>query len=218
MPFTISSFGDVGVPKLPAPLAQHPDSNEAKEAARLYREAKAATARIAEVRDAANDAQERLRTAESAYAAELDRGVAGERNLKLEAKLAVELNEARLGAEPEAHQRRHRTAVQAQRQAVQAYGDSLVVNAAALIAELAPEALAATEALAEARASIQPDVERYAEARAAVQAIVRVVATSVDEQRYWALPSTDTQPPLPADATLAWHDQTYRPEVAEAAA
>ena len=38
MPFTISSFGDVQVPKLPPPLAENPKSNEAKEVARLYRE------------------------------------------------------------------------------------------------------------------------------------------------------------------------------------
>lgn len=216
MPFTISSFGDVQVPPLPSPLAEHPKSNEAKEVARLYREALAATARIGEVRQAANDATDRLRAAEVAYNAELDRGVVGERNVKLEAKLAAELTEAKLAAEPGIHQRRHRAAVQAQRSAVQAFGDHLIVNATALIAELTPEAVAATEALAKARASISEQVGRYAAARQAVQVIVNVVATSVDEKSWWALPSTDTVPPLPADETLKWHDRTYRPEIAAA--
>lgn len=216
MPFTISSFGDVQVPPLPTPLVEHPKSDEAKQVARLYYEALAATERIGEVRQAATDAQERLRTSEAVYNAELDRGLSAERNLKLEAKLAAELNEARLGAEPEIHQRRHRAAVDAQRRAVQSYGDHLYVNASALIAELAPEALAATEALGDARASISPEVERYAAVRRSVQGIVNVVAQSVDEKSYWALPASDNLPPLPAEATLAWHNSLYRPEVAAA--
>lgn len=216
MPFTISSFGDVQVPKLPPPLAQNPKSSEAKEVARLYREALAATARVTEVRQAANEAQEHLRACEVAYHSELDRGAIEDRNTKLESRLAVELNEARLAAEPGIHQRRHATAVQAQRAAVQAFGDSMYTNAAALVAELAPEAHSATEALAEARASIQPELDRYLAVRGAVQAVVDIVATSVDEKSWWTLPSTDTLPPLPAEATLAWHDRTYRPEVAAA--
>jgi hypothetical protein len=218
MAFSLPTYGDVVVPPLPTQLAENPKCSAAKEASRLYREANAATARIGEVRQAANEATERLRTAEIAYNGELDRGVTAERNVKLEAKLAAELSEAKLAAEPGIHQRRHNAAVQAQRSAVQAYGDHLVVNATELIAELAPEAHDATEALAAARAKIQPEVERYAAVREAVQAIVRVVAQSRDEEVYWALPSTDTLPPLPAEETLAWHDRQYRPEVAEAAA
>jgi hypothetical protein len=218
MPFTISSFGDVTVPQLPAVLAESPRSAEGKEVAGLYRAALDATARVAEVRQAANLAQERLRAAELAYGAELDRGATAERNTRLETKLATELNEARLAAEPEIHQRRHRAAVDAQRRAVQTYGDSFYVNATRLISELALEAHDATEALAAARSKIQPEIERYAAARAAVQSIIRVVAQSRDEEVAWALPQSDSEPPLPAATTLEWHDRRYHPEVAEVAA
>jgi hypothetical protein len=135
-----------------------------------------------------------------------------ETNDQHELRLADELRLARLKADPGAHAARVQGAKERHELAIQAYVTYVQYNLPALRDELAPEAEAATKALADARAALAPVEQRYADIYRHVNVLlqhVRPTRTFTPEEiaavEAWALPTDGVSVPLPdPDVVAAW--------------
>jgi hypothetical protein len=93
-----------------------------------------------------------------------------------EEELEDAYKEAHRLADPGLHTTRRNAAQARAKQAIAAYAGFVQANAAELIEELKPEAEAATAALVEALAAIEPIRERYYAARASIAAVIEHLA------------------------------------------
>jgi hypothetical protein len=201
------------LPRLPF---DKPMSDLGKGAARLHTAAQAATERLREVRDAQGDAIAKFTAAKQALQAEIVRGAQEGMDPDREHELSLELAAAERLADPETHALRNRAAVQAQRAAVRAYNVYMWDHYPELLdAELAAEAVGASEALIAALESIRPVSERYQAVRNRVYELSRITHAGPDGQQWAKVLQLDTEPrpPLPSGESLEAFDRARRTEL-----
>ena len=192
---------------LPALPFEKPTSDVGKQALSLHQEAREATERLRDVRDAQSEAISRYRAAEAALKAEIVRGAQeGGIDQEREHELSLELSAAERLADSETHALRYRVAVSTQRASVRAYNVFVWDHVVELLeAEIRPEAEAASAELVKALEKIAPVQERYRKIRDRAWQLAQI--TTVGEHaQYWAQTlalAADPAPPLPSDEGLA---------------
>lgn len=214
---TVQPFSLGATDGLPANPIPNPKTALGKEALALYEAAKTATARVRECRDAEIDAARALAEARAALQAEVERGGRDGQERDREVELARELQARQLHADTDLHNRRRAAALDAQRDAVQAWVYFVRRHTRALIeGELEDVARRVSEALIAAREQTQPAEDAYRAVREQVRALTNVVVVGPDPRTAaslgvpsrddialkWALAS-DPEPPLPAREVYA---------------
>ena len=205
-PFNLGA--SAGLPANPIP---NPKTALGKEALTLYEAAKTATARIRECRDAESDAARTLAEARAALHAEVARGGRDGQDIDREVELARELQARQLHADADLHNRRRDAALDAQRDAVQAWVYFVRNHTRELIeGELEDVAKRVSEELIAAREQAQPAEDAYRAFREQVRELTNIVVVGPDPHTAaslgipsrddialkWAL-APDPEPPLP---------------------
>jgi hypothetical protein len=196
---------------IPAPIfdAKAKLTNPAAGKARdLHNDILASSVRLRDIEDRHRTAVGEMRAAEEALLAQArEPGYDAHR----EVELADELKAARVLADPPMHHARVNAEQARFDRAIHAYKTHCQAHLAELLAELTPEAEAATAELAKARAAVAPLAERYSDSRRRVERLLKHVrparvftSDEIADNAAWNLPE-DESVPLPNPAVVeAW--------------